>query len=99
MRRVLAWLGLVPPVEMSGVCRCGHPLAQHEHYRTGRDCSACVCGRFRDDPDAVDLAAACRDEQVIDAVLADDIDHALLLAPADFVGLLVALRDVHGVTS
>jgi hypothetical protein len=31
-------------------CRCGHPRAAHEHYRSGSDCSVCgpaVCDRFR----------------------------------------------------
>lgn len=41
----------------------------------------------------VDLAAVCRDDQVIDAVLAGDIDHALLIAEQpEFVALLCALR-------
>ncbi len=30
-------------------CRCGHSLEAHEHFRAGRDCSACGdhgCRRF-----------------------------------------------------
>jgi hypothetical protein len=30
-------------------CRCGHSLEAHEHFRAGRDCSACAddgCRRF-----------------------------------------------------
>ena len=30
-------------------CRCGHSIEAHEHFRAGRDCSACSdqgCRRF-----------------------------------------------------
>lgn len=27
-------------------CRCGHPQAEHEHYRTGSDCASCRCSRY-----------------------------------------------------
>jgi hypothetical protein len=32
------------------VCRCGHGVDEHEHFRPGRDCGTCgaeVCARFR----------------------------------------------------
>ena len=28
-------------------CRCGHDRTAHEHYRPGRDCALCGCGKFR----------------------------------------------------
>ena len=77
-------------------CRCGHAVETHEHYRPGSDCGACGCPRYRRAwlrPEPVDLAAVCRDHQLVEAVLDDRIDHALLLAPASFVAALVALRD------
>lgn len=79
-----------------GVCRCGHPRAVHEHWRPGVDCGACgaaVCRRYR----PARALAVVRTDQVIEAVLADDIDHALLLAPPATVALLVALRDLREV--
>jgi hypothetical protein len=33
----------------AAVCRCGHGLDVHEHFRSGSDCSTCgpdVCHRF-----------------------------------------------------
>jgi hypothetical protein len=30
------------------ICRCGHELTAHEHYRAGTDCAQCDCARFRD---------------------------------------------------
>jgi len=41
--------GTAPRVKL---CRCGHHLEHHEHYRRGSDCAVCgpeVCGRFRRD--------------------------------------------------
>lgn len=34
----------------SSLCRCGHPLLAHEHFRRGTDCAWCplgACVRFR----------------------------------------------------
>lgn len=31
------------------LCRCGHGLRLHRHYRAGTDCARCVCHRFRPD--------------------------------------------------
>ncbi len=28
-------------------CRCGHGAEAHEHFRTGSDCGACGCARYR----------------------------------------------------
>jgi hypothetical protein len=28
------------------LCRCGHELAAHEHYRRGRECALCGCLRW-----------------------------------------------------
>ncbi len=41
----------------------------------------------------VDLDAVCADHQVVEAVLADDLDHARSIAPRGLVDALVALRD------
>ena len=30
----------------SRVCRCGHSLHVHTHYRSGSDCSLCACDLF-----------------------------------------------------
>ena len=33
----------------TAVCRCGHDIDAHEHFRSGRDCSTCGperCRRF-----------------------------------------------------
>ena len=80
-----------------GVCRCGHPTAAHEHHRPGSDCGACgagVCRRYRPARARRDVDTL-RTDQVIEAVQAGDIDHALLLAPPKSVALLVALRDLR----
>jgi hypothetical protein len=30
------------------LCRCGHPYAAHQHYRSGSECSFCPeCQRYR----------------------------------------------------
>lgn len=87
-RRLAARFGLTPPQ----LCVCGHPEDAHAHWRPGSDCGICGvadCARYR----PVDLHAVCRDAQLIDAVLADDIDHARLLGPDKFVALLIALAD------
>jgi hypothetical protein len=89
-RHLAAWFGLTPPQ----LCVCGHDESAHKHFRGGSDCGICGvadCARYR----PVDLHAVCRDAQLIDAVLADDIDHALLLGPAELVGALVALADTR----
>jgi hypothetical protein len=89
-RRLAAWFGLAPPQ----LCVCGHAEDVHRHWRPGSDCGICGvvdCARYR----PVDLHAVCRDAQLIDAVLADDIDHALLLGPDKFVAMLVALADTR----
>lgn len=97
---VLAWLGLIPPLPT--LCRCGHDAEHHEHWRDGSDCGTCgpdVCDRFRrawrqqPDPEPVDLAAVCRDHQVIEAVRAGDIDYALAIADPEFVALVQAFAD------
>lgn len=31
----------------SAPCRCGHDLGHHDHWRSGTDCVACGCGRYR----------------------------------------------------
>jgi len=84
----------------SGVCRCGHPKTAHEHWRDGDDCGACgaaVCRRYRPARRRRDVEVL-RTDQVIEAVQAGDIDHALLLAPPKSVALLVALRDLREVS-
>ena len=81
-------------------CRCGHPRPVHEHFRPGSDCGACgpaVCPRYRPDRRARDVETL-RTDQIIEAVQAGDIEHALMLAPAATVALLVALRDLREVT-
>ncbi len=76
----------------SGVCGCSHPASAHTHFRPGTDCG--VCGPRRcDSYEPISLADACRDDLVIDAVRAGDIDHALALAPAPLVTVLQALAD------
>lgn len=46
--RVRAWLG---GLELGSLkCShqyCRHPLAWHEHYRVGLDCSLCECSEYR----------------------------------------------------
>ena len=103
IRRVLAWLGLVPPP--SGWCVCGHQAEGHEHYTTAAAtyCAWCGwrdCSSYRDDPHGgpANMHDVLADDQAIDAVEAGDIDHALLLAPPASVALLVALRDLREVT-
>jgi hypothetical protein len=39
-----------PEADLPSRCRCGHPVAAHEHFRPGSDCGACgatQCGRYR----------------------------------------------------
>ena len=39
-----------PPQTQTRLCRCGHAVEAHEHFRPGSDCGACgaaQCGRFR----------------------------------------------------
>jgi hypothetical protein len=89
-RRLAAWFGPTPPQ----LCVCGHDEDTHRHWRPGSDCGICGvgdCARYR----PVDLHAVCRDAQLIDAVLADDIDHALLLGPPELVAGLKALADTR----
>lgn len=95
-----------------GVCLCGCLKPVHEHYRPGSDCGSCgpdVCDRYRPDrrargqrevtPVSADqFLDVLRTDQLIEAVEAGDIEHALLLAPAPTVALLVALRDLREVT-
>ncbi len=38
---MLAYLAELLGFARSGVCRCGHPAAAHEHYRPGTDCGLC----------------------------------------------------------
>jgi hypothetical protein len=84
-------------------CRCGHEAEAHTHFHDRGYCGTCgpdVCPRYRrasrrHPAQPVDLADVCRDAQLIEAVLADDLDHALLLAPPEFVGLLAALADTE----
>lgn len=38
----------VAPVAAGSPCRCGHGSVVHEHFRAGKDCAQCGCGRFRD---------------------------------------------------
>jgi hypothetical protein len=28
-------------------CSCGHGKRAHEHYRAGRDCALCGCGKYQ----------------------------------------------------
>jgi hypothetical protein len=39
-----------PSQTQTRLCRCGHAVEAHEHFRPGSDCGACgaaQCGRFR----------------------------------------------------
>lgn len=85
-------------------CRCGHLPASHEHWRQGSDCGACgtvKCPHYRrawrrkpaQPEPPVDLAAVCRDDELIEDVLHDRIDHAHTLADPPFVAALLALKD------
>ncbi|SFF51324.1 hypothetical protein [Blastococcus tunisiensis] len=38
---------LVEPQPGEKVCSCGHGQRAHTHYRRGKDCAVCSCGRFR----------------------------------------------------
>lgn len=31
----------------TATCRCGHEEDAHEHFRSGSDCGACDCARYR----------------------------------------------------
>ena len=76
----------------SGICGCSHPASAHLHFRPGTDCGLCGprrCDRY----EPISVADACRDDQVIDAIWAGNIDHALLLAPAPLVTVPQALVD------
>jgi hypothetical protein len=87
-RRLASWLAPRAPQS----CACGHDKDAHKHWRPGSDCGACgadLCDRFH----PVDMPAVCRDAELIDAVLADDIDRALKIGPAELVGMLAALAD------
>lgn len=89
--RLLARLGLARPTD-SGICGCSHPASAHLHFRPGSDCGPCGlrrCDRY----EPISVADACRDDEVIDAVRAGDIDHALALAPAPLVTVLQALAE------
>ena len=38
------------PAQRRGPCRCGHAGEAHEHFRSGSDCAACRCERYRGGP-------------------------------------------------
>ena len=34
-------------MSLIAICRCGHHILDHDHYRAGTDCASCGCVRYR----------------------------------------------------